>query len=382
MPCGTRHASLVRVRLRILLAAAAGVFAVVVPADASPTMIRAGYHNCLPCHLSPQGGGLLTDYGKGVDLAQSLFVREYKPAAEGPPLGIIQDVRGQIGLQRSEPLSSTSSNASASSDLRFWHRAAWSIGTHRLSTVLGVDFHSAAGGMTLQEPRLQALRATWDFRPRSGLEFSVGKDALPTPIGLPDQTAYIRDIVDPGASVAPTQLKLFVWTNRFSVTPYVYGPGGEEAILNRAKGAGLVSGVNIGSRTVVGFTTRISNSDARDLTRAGAFARVGFGRWGVLTEHEHVSQANGSGTTPGPDRYAGTTMVFAAPREWLVASLTSQLVVNTTGTPQHQHRLTPSVQLRISDKVTVVASERESYGVTGAARRRGLMVQLFLKTVN
>lgn len=75
-------------------------------------------------------------------------------------------------------------------------------------------------------------------------------------------------------------------------------------------------------------------------------------------------------------------MVFAAPREWLVASLTSQLVVNTTGPSQHQHRLTPSVQVRLSDKVTVVASERESFGVTDAARRRGLIVQLFLKTVN
>ena len=368
-------------RLRILLAMAAGVFAVVVPADASPTMIRAGYHTCLPCHLSPQGGGLLTDYGKGVDLAQSLFVREYRPSAEGPPWGIVQDVRAQVGLQRSEPLAS-SADASASSDLRFWHRAAWHMGQHRFSTVLAADFHSAAGGMSLQEPRLQALRATWDFRPRNGLEVSVGKDALPTPIGLPDQTAYIRDVVDPGATVAPTQLKLFLWTNRFSVTPYVYGPGGEEAIVNRATGTGVITGVNIGSRTVLGLTARMSKSDARDLTRAGGFARVGFGRWGVLTEHEHVSQAGGSATTPNQGRYAGTMMVFAAPREWLVASLTSQLVVNTTGPSQHQHRLTPSVQVRLSDKVTVVASERESFGVTEAARRRGLIVQLFLKTVN
>jgi hypothetical protein len=369
------------VRLRIVLAMAAGVFAVVGPADASPTMIRAGYHSCLPCHLSPQGGGLLTDYGKGVDLAQSLFVREYQPAAEGPPWGIVQDVRAQIGLQRSEPLASTV-DASASSDLRFWHRAAWHMGKHRFSTVLAADFHSAAGGMSLQEPRLQALRATWDFRPRNGLEISIGKDALPTPIGLPDQTAYIRDVVDPGATVAPTQLKLFLWTSRLSVTPYVYGPGGEEAILNRTTGAGVVSGVNIGSRTVVGVTARMSKSDARDLTRAGGFARVGFGRWGVLTEHEHVTQAAGSAATPDSDRYAGTMMVFAAPREWLVASLTSQLVVNTTGPSPHQHRLTPSVQIRLSDKVTVVASERESFGVTDAARRRGLIVQLFLKTLN
>jgi hypothetical protein len=40
--------------------------------------------------------------------------------------------------------------------------------------------------------------------------------------------------------------------------------GGEEAILNRPTGTGVVSGINLGSRTVVGLTTRVSRSDARD----------------------------------------------------------------------------------------------------------------------
>jgi len=92
------------------------------------------------------------------------------------------------------------------------------------------------GGPALQRPKSIALRATWDFRPRNGLEFSVGKDSLPTPMGLTDQTAFIRDVVDPGASVAPTQLKVFLSTSRVSVTPYVYGPGGEEAVVHRATG--------------------------------------------------------------------------------------------------------------------------------------------------
>ena len=30
------------------------------PALASPTMIRLGYTDCATCHVSPQGGGLLT----------------------------------------------------------------------------------------------------------------------------------------------------------------------------------------------------------------------------------------------------------------------------------------------------------------------------------
>ena len=35
-------------------------------------MIRLGYADCASCHLSPQGAGLLTAYGKGIDEAQSL----------------------------------------------------------------------------------------------------------------------------------------------------------------------------------------------------------------------------------------------------------------------------------------------------------------------
>ena len=43
-------------------------------------MIRLGYTDCATCHVSPQGGGLLTSYGKGVDAAQSLRVYEVQAA--------------------------------------------------------------------------------------------------------------------------------------------------------------------------------------------------------------------------------------------------------------------------------------------------------------
>ena len=49
-------------------------------ARASPTMIRLGYSDCATCHVSPQGGGMLTTYGKGVDEAQSLRRQEVHPA--------------------------------------------------------------------------------------------------------------------------------------------------------------------------------------------------------------------------------------------------------------------------------------------------------------
>lgn len=43
-------------------------------------MIRLGYPNCASCHVSPQGGGLLNPYGRGIDRAQSLEGGEYNPS--------------------------------------------------------------------------------------------------------------------------------------------------------------------------------------------------------------------------------------------------------------------------------------------------------------
>jgi mono/diheme cytochrome c family protein len=60
-----------RARFGFAIALAIGL-AHAAPAAALPTMIRIGYTNCAACHVAPQGGGMLTEYGQGIDQAQSL----------------------------------------------------------------------------------------------------------------------------------------------------------------------------------------------------------------------------------------------------------------------------------------------------------------------
>ena len=61
-------------------------------AFALPNMVRLGYTNCVSCHVTPQGGGLLNPYGKGIDEAQSFERGGIWP----PHQGIRQDP--QLGL--------------------------------------------------------------------------------------------------------------------------------------------------------------------------------------------------------------------------------------------------------------------------------------------
>ena len=52
-------------------------------ATALPTMVRLGYGDCAACHVSPQGGGPLTVYGRGIDRSQSLRGGDYTPSDDG-----------------------------------------------------------------------------------------------------------------------------------------------------------------------------------------------------------------------------------------------------------------------------------------------------------
>src|SRR5262249_62115562 len=93
------------VSLCVLIGAQASV------ARASPTMIRLGYSDCASCHISPQGGGMLTTYGKGVDEAQSLRRQEVHPvdtAAER----LLYDFRFVTASQLAESLFTDRSVAS------------------------------------------------------------------------------------------------------------------------------------------------------------------------------------------------------------------------------------------------------------------------------
>src|SRR6187549_2919464 len=86
--------------------------------SASPAMIRLGYAGCHACHLSPQGRGLLTEYGKGIDDAQSARHGVYD-ADENRWRRLFHDVRLMTQLTseaREQPERATSAAA------RLWYR--------------------------------------------------------------------------------------------------------------------------------------------------------------------------------------------------------------------------------------------------------------------
>jgi hypothetical protein len=349
---------------------------------ASPTMIRIGYSDCAACHISPQGGGLLTTYGKGIDEAQSLRAREPRPI-DTAARRLIYDVRFVAASQLVDSLANAESVAS--STFRLQLRSSLRVGEkNRLSYAFGLEsptLTSSAAGRSAA-PKGVVSKALWEYRAKDGLEFALGRDEMPSGIGLPDPQAFIRKGNDPGDTTYPTQVKMFWWTRRVQLTPYAFAPGGDESPDVRQYGAGMLGGVDVWKeRAVLGMSVRSSNASTFTRRSAGAFARLGFGKWGILAEHDLTSRTESDSTTAASQYLAGHTQVFLAAKEWLVTSLAAEDLVVDGPRRSHTYRLTPGVQLRFSDNLTVIFNARDTFTGASAGRTRTFSLQVAVKTV-
>ena len=78
-----------RVHAHVLVGIVAAflIIGVTSPAAAYPWMIRHGYNGCTPCHADPSGGGLLTQYGRGMDgeLLSTKYTKSSPQEDDGEP---------------------------------------------------------------------------------------------------------------------------------------------------------------------------------------------------------------------------------------------------------------------------------------------------------
>ncbi|MFN2570902.1 MAG: hypothetical protein ABR537_04715 [Gemmatimonadales bacterium] len=341
------------------------------PAAAYPNMIRLGYAVCATCHVSPQGGGVLTPYGKGIDYAQTLRAGE-PPDAERSSDALtrfLYDVRLQMAVDHQQ-----GSTAEYSFNTNF--RSAVAVNAqNRLVYAFGVRSPALSLNRRMGAASLGMSRLYWMYQPRQGMALVVGRDELPTGLGLPGASSFYRSVNNPNVSSTPTQAKMFWWNNRWQLAGYGYGPDGNEAQPQfEARGAGAMAGLNVWKdRAVIGLTTRVSKADAFDRRNAGVFARVGFNEHlGVLAEHDVTERelATGSRLT----HLAGHAEVFFVPANWLQTSLAVEHLNTVSGASTY--RLSPSAELRLTPNFRLQFSTRNVYAATDS---RTYSIQLQVK---
>lgn len=348
----------------LLLMASAGT------AAATPNMIRLGYLTCSSCHLSPQGGGLLTPYGTGIDAAQNLRPQDLgEEFDESARKWLSYDVRLSLSLDRAPP-AATGYGFSTSV------RSAVGYGNHRLVYAGSVSSPTLARTRTSGAISMGMSRLYWLFQPTQRTSLTLGRDALP---GL---GSFQRRVTSPSVSSTPTQAKMAWWNDRWQVTGYGFGPDGNETAPRfEAYGGGAVIGRTLWKdHAVAGVTTRISKADAYDRRSAGAFLRLGITKhWGILLEHEITDRITDRGAEL--THLAGSSEIFYVPFDWLQTSLAVDHV--TTAGGARQYRFSPSAQIRLNRNISLSFNTRDvlNGGTSSGRAPRTYSVQMQVKTV-
>ena len=374
---------------RTLTIVAAGLGMTIVsaaPAAALPTMIRLGYAGCASCHYSPQGGGPLNPYGRGIDEAQSLRAGEYQPRksdlVDALSWGgrISQDVRIVMAAAHQK------TGDSFRPRLQYRNVTQLAKGFSIHFTLMG-ETDPAPRPARAYDPAVSSSSpfvsvAMLRYRVTPGIEIAAGRDQLPSGVNLPDLALFIKSRDRLGYYDAPTQIKMNVAGKRYQVMPFAYGPSGNEVAGEREAGAGTLAEFDLfgHQKTVVGMSVLRGSARNGDRQTVGAYTRLGFGSWGILAQHDITDRTRTAGASAVSFRQqASYGQVFWAAREWLVVSaigerldvqhpfrerlaagklevstrLTSVVSVGVNARVQRDlltHRTTPSVGLQLALK--------------------------------
>jgi hypothetical protein len=364
------------------------------PAAALPTMIRLGYTDCAACHLSPQGGGPLNAYGRGIDQAQSLRGGEYKPSpepwVEALSLGgrVTQDVR--TVMQRQDTWA-TDKAATMVFRPRFMYRNVTAISeAFRVAATVTAETQSAPRPALSYDPSAQPASlfvntALLHYRASQTIEFAAGRDQLPSGVNVPDLALFIKARNRLGYYDAPAQVKMFWNAKRFHVSPYAYHDTSNAQAGERETGTGTLAEVDLlgNQKTIVGLSLLHGSATNGDRRTVGGYARLGFGSWGILAEHD-VTSRDRLLTTAVPNQFpqsASYAQVFWAAREWLVASaIAERLHVEAP----FEERLTAGkfeLAARLASQATLGISTRVQRDAITGRYTRSIALQAAFKTV-
>ncbi|GAB4413914.1 MAG: hypothetical protein OHK0056_20330 [Bacteriovoracaceae bacterium] len=255
---------------------------------AYPTYVRLGYNNCTGCHVSAQGGGILTPYGKGIAMTQSFFAKEPDDEFSSK---FVQALQFRAMRYKTEDEVRT---FPMQMDYLVHDEVApgWSI-DGALAVAPKPKDETPENKKPFHE-RLYAriLSVSYDLEKKPNLEkkLTFGIGPLPMGIGIVDHTAYVRAENRFQVTDNPIALKYYYSNPMFLTHTFLFGPNPNEGEGNREQGLGTQSWYRPHPQVSVGLQALHGKTDAITRKMAGLLLKLGISKWALLFEHDFTKR--------------------------------------------------------------------------------------------
>ncbi len=260
-----------------------------------PEMTRHGYANCMTCHVSPDGGGVMTAYGRSLSRE---VLSTWGAEGEEKPLYFINPpewllLGGDVRWIQTFYKNSTTERAK-SIFMQADVEAAAQI--EQWSAVVSVGRQASTSNNFTGSP-IFTRRHYVRYSPTDTLSFRVGKFMLPYGINLPDHFVGIKRSLrwDEGAESYNLEAAYLGENYDLFLTGSIGRP--DDATLNRDKGVSLRGSTFLNERYKVGASYFFGDSPLGQRHVAGPYAILGFTKdWFVLAEldFQHLSPPTGT----------------------------------------------------------------------------------------
>lgn len=251
--------------------------------SAHPTYVRLGYTSCTGCHVSSQGGGLLTPYGEGIATSQALISAE--PEEDETESRYVQAFQGRLMRYTTEEETRTfPMQLDYLAQFKFTEK----IWVNGILAVAPKPKDESPEDEKSPYQRLygREVSATWALRAEGLKEdrLTLGIGALPMGVGLVDHTAYVRQENRQYVTDLPITLKYYFARDSFFGHAFAYLPNPQEEAGNEESGHGLqtwwrpIRPLAIGAQGLTGETDSIKRR------QAGLLLKTGHERFAFLGE--------------------------------------------------------------------------------------------------
>ena len=251
--------------------------------SAHPTFVRLGYSSCTGCHVSSQGGGLLTPYGQGIATTQAFIATESEE--DESESRYVQAFQGRL-------MRYTTEDETRTFPMQFDYLAQFKIIPKVwMNGILAVapkpkDESPEDAKSPYQRLYGREVSATWSIRAEGLKEdrLTLGIGALPMGVGLVDHTAYVRQENRQYVTDLPMTLKYYFARESFFGHAFAYLPNPQEEAGNKETGQGAQGWWRPLRHLALGAQALQGETDTIKRRQGGVLLKAGHGRFAYLGE--------------------------------------------------------------------------------------------------